>query len=257
MTRFFHGLTFRIGIIIILSVIIIMAIVGYIYIDSFSEAVDKRIKTQVSIPGKLMDAGLLLFDSISDSDIMRQLVGEELIEGMVVGANNIVFFSQNPDYIGKNITEVPNLNANLFNIANLQNMPIYEKGTVVNVSPIFSRDGQTPRFFVYIKTGTGTTNEEKSNIGLLFVIGSIITIIFTSAIIILSFKRIILNRITDILNILLKVQTGDLSISINKPISKDEIGVLEKGLNAMIAERERTEEALTEEHNLLHTLMDN
>ena len=57
--RFFSSVIFKIGIIIILAEMAVLAVAGYIYINRFSDQVDRRISAQVQIPGKLMRAELL------------------------------------------------------------------------------------------------------------------------------------------------------------------------------------------------------
>ncbi|HEY73735.1 MAG: hypothetical protein DRJ03_27450 [Chloroflexi bacterium] len=47
-----------------------------------------------------MNAGLLSFDSVSDPATMRELVGDELITGMVVGVNGNVFYALDLGLLG-------------------------------------------------------------------------------------------------------------------------------------------------------------
>ena len=60
--------------------------------------------------------------------------------------------------------------------------------------------------------------------------------ILTSAIIILSFRLAIFNRLNRILRVLRRVQAGDLSIRITPQTAPDEIGSLQQEVNAMVAE---------------------
>jgi len=88
-----NSLAFKIGAAIVLTVIIVLFVMGLVYTNRFSNQVDEHIEAQVQIPGTLMNAGLLSLDSVTDREMMRELIGEELEDGMVVGINNNVFYS--------------------------------------------------------------------------------------------------------------------------------------------------------------------
>ncbi len=238
MKRFLNSLTFKIGIIIILAEVVVLSVVGFVYIEQFANQVDKRIEIQVQIPGTLFNAGLLKLDSVSDQKTMEQLIGGPLLEGLIVGINNNVFNSFKPDYIGKRITDIPNVEHSLFDASISEIRTFTGEDNVIAVSPIFASDGQTIRFFSYIKVGTLAAEAEKAKIGQLFIIGSAATILFTSLIIVLSFQFTILSRITKVLRVLGRVEAGELSARVAGKISSDEIGGLQQGVNSMATQLE-------------------
>ncbi len=247
MIRFFKSLTFKIGATIIIVELIVLAVVGIAYVNRFSNEVDRRITTQVQLPGTLMNAGLLRYESISNQKTMARLVGEEIIEGMIVGANNNVFFSLNPAYLGQNVANVPAVDINVFDVNNPQDVVVYGEGYVVSVSPIFAADGRSPQFFVYVKADTSAADSEKGALVRLFLLGSVFTVIFTSLIIIISFRFTILVRISEVLSVLQQVAAGSLSERVTGVISGDKIGELQRGVNSMAMQLENIVNTLEEQ----------
>ncbi len=237
------GLTFKIGAIILLAQIIVLTIVNVVYITRFLEEIERRIQLQLQIPGKLMNAGLLQFDAVADVETMRQLIGETPQEGMIVGANQNVFYSLDPADLGKDVTEIPELDADLFDVTDPQTRIVHEGQDMISVSPIFATDEQTPSFFAYFKIETSAAQAQKAQIIWFAILGSLSNVILTSLIIIFSFKQMISNRVTSVLRVLQRITTGDLGARIptqETPMSSDEIGNLQRGVNTMAAELQKT-----------------
>jgi hypothetical protein len=70
MKRFFNSLTFKIGTIIILIEIVILAVTGFIYIRQFIGEIDERVKARVELPSILIDQGLLTPLAVTDEEMM-------------------------------------------------------------------------------------------------------------------------------------------------------------------------------------------
>ncbi len=238
MKKKINSLSFKIGAIIILVEMIVQTVLGIIYINRFFDEVDLRIDAQAQLPGVLMNAGLLSFDSVSDSVTMRELVGDELISGMVVGVNGNVFYALDPTLLGMDISNVPDVDIALFNINNSQNVVIRELEKVIAISPIYAADQRTPRFFVYTEVSNLGATAEKTELTRLFIFGSLITMLITSLVIIISFNWMIINPIGDLAEILKRVRDGNLSTRVQETKSQDEIGFLQRGTNEMIEARE-------------------
>jgi signal transduction histidine kinase len=240
MKQFFSSLTFKIGIIIILIEIIVLMVIGYFYINWFNQQIDQRLQARVELPGKLVAKGLLGFGSIADEEIMTDLVGENLIEGMVVGADKTIFYSLNPDYAQHQITDVPDISLKWFDPNLQESFSAKTPDGWINVTPIraFAREKST--FFVYIKAGTGQSEQQKETIAGLFILGSTFGVVITSIAIIYLFNSMILSRIRETLKVLGQVETGNLTARIDGSILADEIGILQQGVNSMTARLEET-----------------
>ncbi|MCP4540799.1 MAG: PAS domain S-box protein [Chloroflexi bacterium] len=249
MKHLFKSLTFKIGITIILVEAVALAITGFFYIARFQTQIDERIRVRVELPGMLVSKGLLNFGSIADEKVMMELVGEELIDGLVVGSDKQVFYSLNPDHVRREVTELPEMDPGWFDEELTQSLLEETADGLISITPIQTFAREKSSYFVYIKVGTEQAEREKKAVVKLFIIGSISSLVITSLIIILSFRLSILTRVTDVLNALEQVEAGDLTARTSKVILKDEIGTLQRRINSMagaleqrIEERERAEE---------------
>ncbi|MCK4568221.1 MAG: hypothetical protein KAU48_13025 [Candidatus Thorarchaeota archaeon] len=190
MEQYFRKRVFKIGVTIIIAEILVLAIVGSFYVLSISDAIDGRIESQVQIPGQLMNAGILNFDAVEDSEQMSGLVGEEFIEGMIVGVDYNVYYSLNPDYLGQNAEDIPTLDSSLLDYQNPSDVLLYTNETLVSVSIIYGLDEVTPRFFVYIVVGTSAATSEKTQSAQLFLLSSSAIVSLTLVVFALSFNLI-------------------------------------------------------------------
>ncbi len=190
MEQYFRKRVLKIGAAIVIAEIIVLAIVGSFYVLSISDAVDTRVETQVRIPGQLMNAGYLNFDAVEDSAQMSELIGEELIEGMVIGVDYNVYYSSKPEYLGLSVGEINTLDPSLLSVQNPSEVMLYTNETLVSVSIIYGLDEVTPRFFVYVVIGTSEGAAEKNQAAQLFIMSSSVVIILTLIIFALSYNLI-------------------------------------------------------------------
>ncbi len=242
MKKAVRGLTFKVGTAIVVAELLVLSLVGLVYVTSFSVEVDRRIETQVQLPGRLMNDGVLALDSIADESIMLELVGEELLRGMVVGLDHNVYYSLDSSDLGQNIADIEDVNGEMFSLGNASQIMRYTNDALECVSVLYALDKVTPRFFVYIVVGTSQSNLSKIQYTQMFVIGSIATFLVTSLIISYSFKSIILNRLVEIVTVVSKLQNGDVTARIENPQSSDELGFLQRQVNVMISELQKYQE---------------
>ena len=204
MKRFFNSLTFKIGTIIILIEIITLTVIGFVYIEQFTKEIDERVKARIELPGMLIDQGLLTSLAVTDEERMTELVGEELIDGMIVGhLDRFALYAMDPSHAKRYIADIPGIDPGWFEVDVSQRL--LEKTSdgwvsVTNVDDIF---------YVYVKVGNRQAEIEKRRKVVLFAGGSIIAVALTSIAIILSFNSIISIRINKLSGILRRVTGGD------------------------------------------------
>ena len=97
---------YSVVVVIIVVEIVVLGLVGVLYTNNISNAIDSRVEGQVRIPGQLMNGGYLDLDAIENSNQMSELVGDEFIEGMVIGVDYNVYYSFNPDYLGQSADNI-------------------------------------------------------------------------------------------------------------------------------------------------------
>ncbi|MCP4606064.1 MAG: GAF domain-containing protein, partial [Proteobacteria bacterium] len=270
MKQFFKSLTFKIGVIIILVEIIVLAVTGFFYINRFSAQIDERVRDRIELPGALVAGGLLSFGSVADEEVMTKLVGEGLIDGIVVGADGNIFHSLNPNYARQEITAVPGVDPAWFDENLAESLLVETADGLASVTPIRAFAEETSSFFVYIKVGAEQAEIEKRVIIGWFVLGSIFSVVITSIAIIYLFNSTILTRIRELLGVLGQVESGNLAARVSDSISPDEIGVLQSGVNSMatqleeivgtleerVAERTKSLEASAEISNRITMILD-
>lgn len=241
MRTWFSGLTFKIAFLIALTEVVILAVVGAIYINRFSSEIDTRILGQLQGLGTLINEGVLDLDIVSDQSTMREIVSEDLIDAYVIGINNgNIFYSLNPAVIGRTVATVdgaPRI-ADLRKIEGEQVETLIENDQpyTVYIQPIQNQN--VPFLYLYMKVGSSQAALQKAEVTNLFVIGSIATIIGTTLIIILSFNFTILTRLGRTVRAVSSVESGQLNTRIARANSSDEIGALQRGVNAMISQLE-------------------
>ena len=87
---------------------------------------------------------------------------------------------------------------------------------------------------------------QRSEIINLFLLSGLLIVSFTAIALYVTFRWLIFNRLTAVITILKSAEAGDLHSRLPEPIAADEVGQLQKGLNALIAQLEDTVTELTD-----------
>ncbi|MGD9007849.1 MAG: ATP-binding protein [Desulfobacteraceae bacterium] len=232
MKRFFAKyLSIRISAIIILVEVFVLTAIGLFYFNRFSMEVDKRIETQVQIPGILMNRQLLRYESVADKEVMTELVGEEFIDGLVIGTDNKIYYAFNEIDLRKDIKDIPWINKlgigkNILETTILKHSNSNDN-FLICITPLVAYEGAEPFFFSYIKVRTNQSEAKKNTIAGLFIFGSLVCVTLTSIVIIWMMGRIVIRPLTDLKTSANYVAQGDLNQDIDTS-RKDEIGDLAK-----------------------------
>jgi len=226
----FKKLSYKIGTLIIVTEFVALLALGVFYINSFTSQIEKSLKQNFQTPAYLMSKGLLRYESAEDQMIMEKLVGETIEECLIIGANGKVYFSLTPESNGKHKSEVSILSG--FEALNQEiesdvflNVNNSKGEYFVTISPLRLEDGKfLGHLFIYAKMER--VAKEKAAIVWMFIIGSLLCIVLTSAIIIFLFNYYFTNKINLVLNRLNDIQKGKLPKKQLKIGSDDEIGLL-------------------------------
>lgn len=231
----FKKLSYKIGILIIVTEFVALLALGVFYINRFTSQIENNLKQNFQTPAYLMSKGLLRYESAEDKAIMEKLVGETIEECLIVGANGKVYFSLNPASNGKTKSEVPILAG--YEALNQEiDTDVYQTVSgsdgdyFVTISPLRLEDGKfLGHLFLYARMERIAS--EKASIIWMFVIGSLLCIVLTSAIIIFLFYHYFTQKINLVLNRLNEIQKGKLPKKKLKIDSEDEIGMLSIAIN--------------------------
>lgn len=230
--KFFHRLAFKIGSIIILIEIITLFTLGWYYTHRFREHIVQRVIEKVQIPGMLISQGLLPYSAVTNADLLKRLIGEEVVDSMVIQGSGFVVHALRQELAGVLVTQMPELNPAWFSSQAqtpfIKFFPDERPPYVMSITPIPGGDGQTPDFFVYLKANIQQAEQEKTKVLRLFLVGAFVTIWVTSLALLVLFRQVILARLTQTLQVLRAVSTGQTSARIPSPLISDEIGQLHK-----------------------------
>jgi len=244
----FFSLKIKLTVLIILIEAVALSFTGFFYVAQFSDQVDDRLISRAKIPGNLIASGKLDYDVVRDREKLTELIGDDPIDAMVISITQIVLYSLNTQHEGKTVSEIPNLQLNCFTNSTTSSLIFSE--TISNnvfitvITPVLALVDSKPYYFTYIKISANQAAIEKQNIILLFLLGSIVCIVSTTVVIIVSFKKMLLNRINNVVQILKRIQDGDLTARVDGSVANDEIGILQNGVNSMATYRMNTEEKL-------------
>lgn len=247
-----RNLTIKIGGPILLIEIIVLGLLGVIYIDQFSSQIDYRIRDNFETPGKLMNAGLLSHDSVMNNHTINELIGEELVLGMVVGLNDDIFYASKIAFIGEKTQEIPDINLEYLDTAQPSDVFVVEEGRIISVTVIYASDRITPRFLLYLESGTMEGFYEKRAMMQLFISGALGCVLITSAAILYAFHNQITTRLSATLRAINKFREGTLTSRIDVPDGNDEITALQNDFNRMA---QTIEENFHEQKNIEHELI--
>ncbi len=227
-------LSFKIGVLIILTVIFVLFSSGMFYITKFTKDTNRKFQKQIAAPANLMSTGKLKYETAMDTKTMSQLVGETVIHAIIIGVNKMIYYANDSTLLDKNINEVSFLRQyDVFNSAIKE--PIYsvsENGKqAICIAPLFFDDGKYLGY-LYLATDTSAMNKAKIGYIVLFSIVSLIVVILLSLLIIFLFNYFISHRIKFIFRGLQELKNGNLSTHI--PIhSRDELGQIANSINEL------------------------
>ncbi len=246
----FKKVSYKIGILIVLTEFIALFALGIYYIDRFTSQIDQGLRHNFHTPAYLMSKGLLRYESAEDQEIMESLVGAPVSECLIVGVNGKVYFSLNGEYKDKMKNEVSyfagfealnrEIEEDVFHT-------IYEDGQefFVSISPLRLDDGKfLGHLFIY--ASMEGVMKEKTAITFTFVLGSLLALILTSMVIILFTKYFFTDNINRALKRLMTIEKGVLPKEPLKIQSEDEIGELSMAINNLNEKLRKTVHLITE-----------
>jgi methyl-accepting chemotaxis protein len=231
----FKKLSYKIGALIIITEFIALFALGVFYINRFTHQIQNSLEQKFQTPAYLMSKGLLRYESVEDQAIMEKLVGESIEECMVVGANGKIYFSLKAENRDKKKEEVNLLSSYSALSKELDKDVFIEvdeglKQYFAVISPLRLEDGKfLGHLFIYAKMER--VAKEKASIIIMFIIGSLLTIILTSFVIIFFFTKFFSNKVNLTLKRLTDIQSGKLPRNPLKIDSDDEIGQLGLAIN--------------------------
>lgn len=242
MRQILSSLAFRIGASVVLVEVIILLGIGFYAAHRLTEEIERRTEERIVLPGEMMGRGVLSYDSVSDAALMKNLIGQDLEEGMVVGVNGNIFHSTNPEYLGRDIWDVPGMDRSWIDNHRVKPavIEVERSGRVslIAVTPLFVRGADIPTLFTLLKVDTTALDQSKRQLIMVVAGISLLCIVLTSAIIFAMFQVTTLKRLQGLAVFVRRIGAGEKNVAA-LAVGTDELGRLESGVNRMAADLEQ------------------
>ncbi|KZB71169.1 MULTISPECIES: ATP-binding protein [Thalassospira] len=240
--RLIGSLVFKIALAIIVVETILLGLFGGYYVQYFGAEIDRRIAEQISTPGRLIQHEQLKVSILSDPEQMKLLLGPHLQQALAVGFDGTIYHSTDPLKIGTSVSSLPDFPEDQLSPGMTEQVLMTvddPTGTsMVSITPIFNLNANQPFMYVYLKVSTKGLEESQRQMQSVLLIGSALCLLLTSGLIFLFTQQTVLKRLITAAQFVNKIQIGKLSSRLT-PMGRDEIGILERGLNAMAESLER------------------
>ena len=245
---FRKSLALKISLAVVALQIFLMAILGVLYVSRFGSEIDERILRQVKAPAALMNEGALSLEAVSRREVISEVAGADILDAMIVGPGNVVYYSVNSEDVGREVSDLPHTDSGLF--AGIFGESVFgtdRAGDYVSIEPIYSAAGGAPFLEVYIKASGSAVRAEKRFLGLLFAGGSLLAALLISLALILFFRQAVLkglHRLTEASRAIGQGSFGDPVLQALPVDRDDEIGSLSRAFREMAEDVRRSRSKL-------------
>lgn len=226
--KLLNSFIFKIVGIIILVQVLVLILLGIYNINYFSHQIEKRFVSQIKVPGKLLLNNALRYSSVDDAEIMKQFIGEDIEEALLVGTDRRVYYSLNSLYRDKHLSDISDLEyievlGEEIKETKIARTTEGQNKSLVCITPIFSSGDKFLGYF-YLKAGIQKIENEKKVVFIIFIVGSIIALVVL-VLIGIFFSNKFEKRIKYLIGLLKNISEGggDLTKRIEMS-SKDELG---------------------------------
>ncbi len=273
MKNFFSRVSVKICVSILLIETILLSMMGLFYVRSFNREIDQRVQEKLTLPGILMSQRALNYDSVNNFQIIEELVQETVVETFITKKNGEIFYAADDLMLDKPIEQflAPAEHLKIINnsigdqqitfdthsqvindgVRNQQLTFKTSEGNHFRSSLSQIRFDDRVLGYLYIKIDATEIIQEKRNIFLLFLLGSLLAIFLTTLIEAFYIHRLFVPRIHAISTVLRKAEKGDLSARVSLIGSDDELYALIHLINSMLNTVSETINTLTDTQEAL------
>lgn len=232
-----RSLALKISTAIVLMESLVLGCLGYYYVSRFSAQVDEQVHTQITIPGILMQEQALRYPAVRDISAIKRLLQEDVVHALVLQRSGMIFYAQNPDDEGRHVASMIG-RAFPFDLSSpirqTRILNTLQHGTpqVASLTPLFS--GTKHIGYLYLQIDMTRAQDAKRDLAVNYALMTALCIMLTSLTEILLIHHIVKPRILSTVQCLRQAEEGNLGARIAAPESGDEIGQLQRDVNAML-----------------------
>jgi len=232
----------RVALAVITIVILAYSVFGVVMTRTLISDMRARAIAKVQTPGQLLQQQALRYDSLANRATMTQLLGEDLVDGVLVGRNKVIFHDLNPKRLGQLITSVPGFDPGWFLDSAINPILVEEmkNGQVIltSITPIFIGDSKIPYFHAVVRVALAELASKEAALTRWFIAVGLISAILVIAGVMGAFRILVLGRVKYLSEVATRIGSGDLTARVDH-IGTDELGALEFAMGDM-AESLRT-----------------
>jgi PAS domain S-box-containing protein len=237
-----RSIIIKISLIILIIESTLLVIMGVYYYETFSHEIDNNLAKKMSLPGTLMSQMALNFDAVTDYEALEEIVEEHVEAAFVTRKDGTIFYASSPERIGKPFFEYldPRESFLISETTAGEKFVRYrsDNGRLFQsiLSPL-EREGKLLGF-LYIRIQADRIQAAKNSIILIFLLGSIVTIVLTTLIEAFFVHRLFVPRIKETVATLKSVAGGDYTARVLNAGAGDQIGMVVGSVNTMIEQIE-------------------
>ena len=249
MKKFFNQIPVKICLSILLIETTLLSLMGIFYVRSFNREIDQRVQEKLTLPGILMSQRALNYDSVRNHQIIEELIQETILETLVTKNTGEIYYAADKLMLGKPIEQfwAPEEHLHIINDGDRNQQIDFraDDGNYYRSSLSQIRFDERVLGYLYIKIDATKIVQEKRNIILLFLFGSLLAIFLTTLIEAFYIHRLFVPRIRAISTVLRKAENEELSARVSLFGSEDELHALIHRVNRMLNTISKTINSLT------------
>lgn len=156
MFSFKKSLILKISAVVFLVEFLVLTSLGLFYTELFSHQIDEYLESSIRLPGELMNRRVLRYETVADTDAMADILGDEFLEGLIVGEDGHIYFASDPDHVDKSIDDIPNVDSSLFANNSQKLIRTTEAGrpVIISITPLSAFEGAEPFFSCLHQSGS-------------------------------------------------------------------------------------------------------
>jgi len=228
------SLTFKINLAVLITVLMGFTATGLYFTHRFSAQVDNFLRDQARIPAQLMNQQALPYSAARNRRALSNLVGETVLCAAVMDQKGTIRYSTAPE--DEKTSSTCPIRAGC-TTGQTQETFTLENGRLHIAAGLFAEGRHLGELHMRIDTTRATA--KKRQLALTFFAGSLLSTLLTTLIGITLVPRLILPRIHRAVECLRKTAHGNYAARIPDSGSRDELGVLERGINHTFCRLER------------------
>lgn len=242
------SLTFRLIAAVVLIELAVLSVLGLYSFNAFNDEISRKTMRNLEVAGQLLSQGRISYDIVANTAQLSALLKEEVRSAMVVGINGNVFHASRPEYVGRRVSELPNIEPDWFSASTREPRivgTLEDTGRgIASVYPIFTVDAAVPYLFSYISVATTESDNERRQLLATFLLTSLIGVGVTSTAIGLFLNAAVTGWLRRAMPALGRIGAGDFTTRLGGRPAARELTALWDGVNGMAAGIEQRDRAL-------------